>query len=64
MYLNINEINAALNNIGGAVLNEPAYMSSTEYDYNMIWIISFQNGFVGCQIGKSYALPVRFIRDI
>lgn len=57
------EINKALEKIGGKQLTGNGYWSSTECSKDMAWYIGFQNGPVS-GYEKSGKFRVRLIRDI
>lgn len=63
IFLNMQEINKALEKIGGKQLTGNGYWSSTEYNKDMAWYIGFQNGPVS-GYEKSGKFRVRLIRDI
>ena len=59
----MNEINAALADIGGDELVDEVYWTSTEFDSLNGWGINFKNGLV-LGYGKGVDARVRFVRDI
>lgn len=63
IFLNMQEINKALEKIGGKQLTGNGYWSSTECSKDMAWYIGFQNGPVSAY-EKSGKFRVRLIRDI
>ena len=63
MYLNMTEINAALEKIGGTALAAGGLWSSSEYSSNIAWCVYFINGSVRND-NKDFSRRVRFIRDI
>ena len=58
ILLNINEINKALEYVGGTPLKEDCYWSSTEYSSNNSWTVHFNSGSTWYTI-KYYSLTVR-----
>ena len=64
IYMNMNEINVALDKIGGKIFSPSYYWSNTERDGWNTWAVNFENGYIN-QFGRqSRILHVRFIRDI
>ena len=63
IYLNMTEINAALEKIGGTALFAKDYWSSSENDSTGGWGIDFSNGIVRT-LPKDMPNKVRFVRDI
>lgn len=58
ILLNINEINKALEYVGGTPLKEDCYWSSTEYSSGNSWHVSFSSGGTW-YAGKCYSFTVR-----
>lgn len=58
ILLNINEINKALEYVGGTPLKEDCYWSSTESSSNFSWYVNFYSGGTW-RYGKSYSYAVR-----
>lgn len=63
IFLNMQEINKALDKIGGKQLTANGYWTSSECNKNMAWYIGFKNGPVS-GYEKSGKFRVRLIRDI
>lgn len=55
-----NEINQALEIVGGSQLKDTWYWSSTEYSQNLAWIVNFSNGGVNSN-GKYFGYAVRAV---
>lgn len=62
MYLNMTEINAALEKIGGDVIAR-TYWSSSECAVIYGWSVAFRSGDV-YETSKTYTTAVRFVRDL
>lgn len=62
IYLNKDKINAALSAANLPALKESWYWSSTEYDYNLAWLLRMDDGYrtnyVKGTTGNSYVRPV------
>ena len=63
MYLNRDEINAALTKIGGSEFVTEDYWSSTEGSNDWVWSVHFYGGLLFKYL-KNFDIRVRFIRDI
>ena len=63
MYLNMTEINAALEKIGGFALTSYYYWSSSENSSSNAWLVNFIDGWVFVDV-KNSSRHVRFVRDI
>ena len=64
MYLNMTEINKALDKVGGTALYaRGSYWSSLESDSRFAWYVDFSAGGVG-NYSKEDQRRVRFVRDI
>lgn len=64
MYLNMTEINAALEKIGGTVLVPGNYWSSSQFSSNNAWIVRFNEGLVDYGLKNYSSGRVRFVRNL
>ena len=63
MYNKMSDINTALQNIGGTVLESHNFWSSSELGVNNAWNVNFNSGYVNNANKDSYH-RVRFVRNI
>lgn len=64
IYVNINEINEALTNIGGTVISNYNHWSSSEYNSTRGWMLQTTNGKITNNSKSDVGCYLRCIRDI